>query len=96
MFEEFSLLQTEILSGEIVRRIGNMSRPNVLIGLSTRGSRGNVIECEALLPAQEQMSTEDYPLNGRRTVYISEVKQKNGVPEIIVSRAHSGLVKRLF
>ena len=96
VFEEFSLLQTEILSGEIVRRIGNMSRPNVLIGLSTRGSRGNVIECEALLPAQEQMSTEDYPLNGRRTVYISEVKQKNGVPEIIVSRAHSGLVKRLF
>ncbi len=96
VFEEFSLVQSEILTGEIVRRIGNVQRPNVLISLSMLGTKGQVIECEALLPVQEQIGTEEYHLNARKTVYVSDVKSKNGVPEIIVSRAHAGLVKRLF
>ncbi len=93
---EFQLIQSEILNGEIVRRIGAGSRPNVLISLTAMGSKGHHLETEALLPMQEQMSTEDYMLNDRITVYVVEVKAKNGVPEIIVSRAHAGLVKRLF
>lgn len=96
VYQEFSKIQSEILTGEIVRRIGNGPRANVLINLSTIGEQGQVIECEALLPSQEQMSTEDYRLNVRKTVYILEVKEKNNVPEIIVSRTHMGLVKRLF
>lgn len=93
---EFQLIQSEILNGEIVRRIGAGPRPNVLISLTAMGSKGHHLETEALLPMQEQMSTEDYMLNDRITVYVVEVKAKNGVPEIIVSRAHAGLVKRLF
>lgn len=96
VFEEFALIQSELLNGEVVRRIGNVPRPNVLISVSTMGSKGNVIESEALLPVQEQMITEDYNIRDRKTVYVVEVKAKNGVPEIIVSRAHAGLVKRLF
>lgn len=96
VYEEFSLLKSEILSGEVVRRMGTMSRPNVLVSLSTRGSKGQLLECEALLPVQEQMPTEDYALNARKTVFVTEVKSKNGVPEIVVSRAQAGLVKRLF
>lgn len=96
VYEEFSMIQSEILTGEIVRRIGSAPRANVLISLSTVGSKGQVIETEALLPINEQMPTEEYKLNARKTVYVSEVKTKNNVPEIIVSRTHSGLVKRLF
>lgn len=98
VYEEFSLLKSEILSGEIVRKVGNTSRPNVLISLSTRSQKGQLLEFEALLPAQEQIPNETYNLNDRKTVYISDVKivQKTGVPEIVVSRAHTGLVKRLF
>lgn len=94
--EEFQLIQSEILNGEVVRRIGDGARPNVLVSLNARGSKGHLLETEALLPVQEQMLTEDYKLNDRVTVYVVEVKAKNGVPEIIVSRAHGGLVKRLF
>lgn len=110
VFEEFSLLKSEIISGEIVRIVPvkkqknddgiqepqENSKPNVLISLSTTGSKGQEIEYEALLPVKEQMSTEVYKLNSRKTVYIVDVKSKNDVPEIIVSRAHSDLVKRLF
>ena len=96
VYEEFSLIKSEILNGEVVRRIGASQRPNVLVSLSMRGAKGQLIETEALLPAIEQIPTEEYPLNARKTVYVSEVKTKNGVPEIIVSRAHAGLVKRLF
>ncbi len=94
--EEFQLIQSEILNGEVVRKIGSGPRANVLISLSSKARKGQVIETEALLPVQEQMPTEEYKLNDRVTLYVSEVKAKNGVPEIIVSRAHAGLVKRLF
>ena len=93
---EFQLIQTEILNGEIVRLIGAGPRQNALVAISARGSKGHLLETEALLPIQEQMPTEDYRLNDRLTVYVLEVKAKNGVPEIIVSRGHGGLVKRLF
>lgn len=96
VLEEFQTIQTEILNGEVVRKIGNGPRANVLISVSAKAKKGQEIETEALLPIQEQMLTEEYHLGDRVTVYVVEVKSKNGVPEIIVSRAHAGLVKRLF
>ena len=96
VLEEFQLIQSEILNGEVVRRMGPMQRTNVLISVSARGKKGHLIETEAMLPVQEQIPTEDYELGDRVTVFVVDVKSKNGVPEIIVSRAHAGLVKRLF
>ncbi len=96
VFEEFSLKETEIMIGEIVRKVNGPQRPNVLVNLSIRGKNNLLINTEAMLPSQEQMPTEDYELNERITVYLLEIKKQNGVPQLQVSRNHPGLVKRLF
>ena len=96
VFEEFSLKETEIMVGEVVRKINGPQRSNVLVNLSTRGKNDLLVATEAMLPSQEQMPTEEYELNDRITVYLLEVKKQNGVPQLQVSRSNPGLVKRLF
>ncbi|HPT79035.1 MAG TPA: transcription termination factor NusA [Candidatus Atribacteria bacterium] len=51
---------------------------------------------EAILPPNEQMPGETYEVNDRIKVYIAEVKKTTKGPQILVSRTHPGLVKRLF
>ena len=52
---------------------------------------------EALLPQAEQVSTGPRPENGARyKAYIVEVRKTVKGPQIVVSRTHPGLVKRLF
>ena len=45
---------------------------------------------------QEQMQGEHYKAGQKIKVYILEVKKTNKGPQIVVSRSHPGLVKRLF
>lgn len=96
VFEEFSLKETEIMVGEVVRKINGPQRSNVLVNLSIRGKNDLLVTAEAMLPSQEQMPTEEYNLNDRVTVYLVEIKKQNGVPQLQVSRSNPGLVKRLF
>src|ERR1700682_1114453 len=56
-------------------------------------SLGNV---EALLPQAEQVSYERYEHNARLKAYIVEVRKTTKGPQIVVSRTHPGLIKRLF
>lgn len=51
---------------------------------------------EALLPNSEQMPMERYDHGARVKVYIVEVRKTNKGPQILVSRTHPGLIKRLF
>ncbi len=52
---------------------------------------------EALLPQAEQVSVGPRPENGvRYKAYIVEVRKTAKGPQIVVSRTHPGLVKRLF
>ncbi|MGI5851678.1 MAG: transcription termination factor NusA, partial [Caldicoprobacterales bacterium] len=51
---------------------------------------------EATMPPNEQVINENYQVNDRLIVYITEVKMTNKGPQIIVSRTHPNLVKRLF
>lgn len=96
VFDEFALKETEIMVGEVVRKINGPQRSNVLVNLSIRGKNDLLVTTEAMLPSQEQMPTEEYELNDRITVYLMEVKKQNGVPQLQVSRSNPGLVKRLF
>lgn len=96
VFDEFSLKETEIMVGEIVRKVNGPQRANVLVNLSIRGKNNLLITTEAMLPSQEQMPTEEYEVNERITVYLMEIKKQNGVPQLQVSRSNPGLVKRLF
>lgn len=51
---------------------------------------------EALLPLSEQMPGERYRHGMRIKVYVVEVRRTSKGPQIIVSRTHPGLLKRLF
>ncbi len=83
IFNEFSNKEGEIVTG-IVQRT---ERKNVIIDLG---------KAEAILPLSEQIPGEEYKFNDRIKTYIIEVKKTTKGPQIIVSRTHPGIVKRLF
>jgi N utilization substance protein A len=51
---------------------------------------------EAVLPPQEQVETEPYRFNDRLKLYMLEVRRTPKGPQVIVSRTHPSLIRRLF
>ena len=51
---------------------------------------------EAILPQSEQMPNETYSHNDRIKSYITKVEKTTKGPQIMISRTHPGLLKRLF
>lgn len=72
-----------IISGMVLRFDG----PNVII---------DVGRAQAVMPPQEQSPGERYHLNQRLTFYIEGIRETLRGNEIIVSRAHKGLIEGLF
>lgn len=83
IYEEYINRENEIVNGMVQR----WEKNNVMIDLG---------RTEAVLPPTEQISTEVYNPGTRLRVYIVEVKMTTKGPQIIVSRTHPGLVRRLF
>ena len=83
IYEEFQSRESDILTG-LVQRVENR---NVFIDLG---------KTEAVLTPAEQIPTEVYEHGDRIKAYIVEVKKTNKGPQIVVSRTHPGLLKRLF
>jgi N utilization substance protein A len=83
IYEEFSNRESDILTG-IVQRI---EQKNVFIDLG---------KAEAILAPSEQIAIETYKHGDRLKSYIIEVKKTTKGPQILVSRTHPGLLKRLF
>lgn len=83
IYEEFSNRESDILTG-IVQRI---EQKNVFIDLG---------KAEAILGPSEQIPGEAYKHGDRIKSYIVEVKKTTKGPQILVSRTHPGLLKRLF
>ena len=61
-----------------------------------RGITLELDRAEALLTPEEQVLTERYRRGQRLKVYVLEVRRNGNGPEIIVSRSHKNLLKRLF
>ena len=53
-------------------------------------------DTEAILPGNEQIAGEHYTPGTRMKFYVAEVKLAGNNPQIILSRTHPGLVKKLF
>ncbi|WP_054949869.1 transcription termination factor NusA [Numidum massiliense] len=51
---------------------------------------------EALMPLAEKMPTERFQTHDRVKAYITKVEKTTKGPQILVSRTHPGLIKRLF
>ncbi|WP_027338739.1 transcription termination factor NusA [Halonatronum saccharophilum] len=83
IFEEFVNREGDILTGIVQRRHKN----NVIIDLG---------KTEAVLIPHEQIESEFYEAGDRIKVYVVEVNQTSKGPNILVSRTHPGLLKRLF
>ena len=89
VYEEFTSKEHEILTG-VVQRIDPRTG-----GVSIRISSNSEFT-EALLPANEQIRTETLTEGDRIKVYVVEVRNSTRGPQVLISRTHPGLVKRLF
>ena len=72
----------------------------MITGTVMRQERGvvylNVGNAEAIIPAREAIPGEELQQNQRVKVYVMEVKNNPRGAQIITSRSHPGLLKRLF
>lgn len=87
--------EKEILFNEYLDRKGELVN-----GIVRRFERGTLVvdlgKCEALLPSREQVPTEKYPIGSRVRAVILEVRDNSKALEVILSRTHSDLLKKLF
>ena len=83
VYNEFMDKENEIVTGEVARVNKNIVYVNL----------GRI---EAIMTQAEQIPGEHYQAGQKIKVYILEVKKTNKGPQIVVSRSHPGLVKRLF
>ncbi|MGL5822408.1 MAG: transcription termination factor NusA [Sarcina sp.] len=83
IYNEFSELEHDIITGIVLRK----DKSNVFVDLG---------KIEAILGPSEQMNGEHYDFNEKLKLYIVEVKDSTKGPQVVISRTHPGLVKRLF
>jgi len=81
--QEFEEKKDEVITASVQRVENN----NVYVELG---------KTDGYLPPSEQMRNERLYANDRIKVYVMEVRKTKRGPQIIVSRSHPGLVKRLF
>ena len=89
VFENFSSREHEILTGTVLRIMPDTG--DMIIRMGTGNDK-----TDALLAYSEQVKTEHYTEGDLIRVYVVEVRRSNRGPQVIVSRTHPGLVKRLF
>ena len=89
IYDRFSSKEHEILTATVTRVDNNSGDISVRIG---QGSD----RTEAWLSANEQVKGEHYREGDLIRVYVAEVRRSTRGPQIVVSRTHPGLVKRLF
>lgn len=89
IFDTFSSKEHEILTGTVLRIEPNSGDMTVRIG-------GGSDKTDAMLSKSEQTRGESYREGDIIRVYVVEVRRSTRGPQVIVSRTHPGLVKRLF
>lgn len=81
--------------GEI--RLGTLTRKDPARGWSIDFDLDKVDKVEGLMPLAEEVATERYRAGQRLRVYVYDVRRSQGrVLQILVSRTHRDLVRRLF
>jgi N utilization substance protein A len=83
IYEEFKDRAGDIVHGTVRR----FEKSDVIVDLG---------KFEGVMPKKERVSTEDYNIGDRLRLYVVAVENGARGPEIILSRAHTNFVKRLF
>jgi len=109
--KEFGRIAAQTAKQVVIQRIREAEREliyesfvdrteEIITGLVRRFEQRNVIidlgRTEAILPIEEQINHERYRQGERVKAYIIDVKKTTKGPQIIVSRTHTGFLKRLF
>ncbi|MEX3744437.1 MULTISPECIES: transcription termination factor NusA [Lysinibacillus] len=83
IYEQYVDREDDIVTGVVER----LDARNIYVGLG---------KVEAALPQNEQIQGETYRPHDRIKVYITKVERTTRGPQVIVSRTHPGLLRRLF
>ncbi len=84
LFDAFSEKEGKVLTGIIQKE----DRKGLLVSLEDGA--------EGILPMSERIHGEDYSFNQRMKFLVLEIKKGYSGPQIILSRTHPGLIKKLF
>jgi len=83
VFDEFNERLDKLVTGTVQR----YEQRNMFVDLD---------KAEAILPLSEQVLGESFRIGSRIRVYVMEVRKTNKGPQVILSRSHPNLVRRLF
>jgi N utilization substance protein A len=83
LFEDFSGREGELVNGTVQ----SISGQHITIGLG---------RTEAILPKSQQVGRERYRAHDKIRVYVLEVRRTSRGPQIVVSRNHRNLLRRLL
>ena len=109
--KNFGRVAAQLAKGVVTQRIREAERSiiygeykekeyDIITGTVLREDKGNVFvnigKLETAIGPNEQIPREKYKFNEKIKLYVVEVKNTSKGAQIIVSRTHTGLVKRLF
>ena len=83
IYEEFTGKEDDVVTGRVQR-------------ITPEGIQIDLGKAEAMLPSSEQVHNERHRIGQRLKLYVLEVTRISRGPQIIVSRAHHALLRRLF
>ena len=84
LFDAFSEKEGKILTGIIQKE----DKKGIIVSLEDNA--------EGLLIQKEQIPGEDYSFNKRMKFFVMEIKKAYSGPQILLSRTHPGLIRKLF
>jgi N utilization substance protein A len=93
VYDKFNSKSHEMLTGTVLRVEPESGDLTIRIG-AVNGATTD--KTNALLATGEQVRGEQYTEGDTIRVYVVDVRRSNHGPQVIVSRTHPGLVKRLF
>src|SRR3982751_2782234 len=110
-WKTFGRIAAQTAKQVILQRVREAERENVfnqyrdkrgelISGIVRRFERGNIVVdlggAEAVLPVREQVPRESYRAGDRIVAWVMEIDKAARGPQIIMSRAHKGLLEKLF
>ena len=89
IYDEFTSKEHEILTGVVTQIDPRTGNAKLRIGTGTDST-------DAILTTGEQVKGETLTEGQRIKVYLVDVRRQSRGPQVVISRTHPGLVKRLF
>ena len=109
--KNFGRVAAQLAKGVVTQRIREAERSiiyneykeleyDIIVGTVLRQDKGmvfvNIGKLETVIGPNEQIPGEEYRFNEKVKLYVVEVKNTSKGAQVVVSRTHPGLVKRLF